>query len=239
MAAASSSRDARGYRRSAATLPGHHAGRSPRNRGRRYPADPPTIEELVGILGACAPTPTGRRLRALVVVLWRSGLRISEALELDERDLDPRTGAIVVRSGKGGRRRIVGMDPWGWVQIEPWLEERQQLPRGPVFCVMQGSTAGRRLAATSVRVALRKLAKEAGIRRRLAPHQFRHLHAIELVREGVPVHILQRQLGHANLAVTTVYLSSVAPEELLAVAQTRRPPSVLVTSFLAGLPGGA
>ena len=224
--------DARGYRRSEATIPGFHRGRVPRNRGRRYPADPPTTEEIIALLRACPDTPTGRRTRALIVVLWRSGLRISEALALEERDLDPDAGSITVRRGKGGKRRVVGMDPWAWSQISPWLEERLEYPRGALFCVMAGPTAGRHLSASAVRATLRQLASSCGIRRRIAPHQFRHFHAVELVREGVPVHILQRQLGHANLAVTTVYLSSVAPEEVLAVAQRRRPPSVAVGHLL-------
>src|SRR6059036_2080407 len=70
------------------------------------------------------------------------------------------------------------------------------------------------------------------IRRRIAPHQLRHCHAVELVREGVPVHILQRQLGHANLAVTTIYLSSVAAEEVLAASHHRPPPTVAVAHLL-------
>jgi integrase len=90
--------DARGYRRSRATVAGFHAGRPPRNR--RYPADPPTTDEIVRLIRGCAATPSGVRLRALVVVLCRSGLRISEALALEERDLDPTSGSITVRRGK-------------------------------------------------------------------------------------------------------------------------------------------
>jgi site-specific recombinase XerD len=56
----------------------------------------------------------GFRLRALIVVLWRSGLRIQEALALGEHDLDARRGSLLVRYGKGGRRREIGMDAWGW-----------------------------------------------------------------------------------------------------------------------------
>ena len=95
-----------------------------------------------------------------------------------------------------------------------------------------GPTAGRPLAAGAVPDQLRRLQRACGIRRRIAPHQLRHCHAVELVREGVPVHILQRQLGHGNLAVTTVYLSSVAPEEVLAVAHNRRPPTVQITNLI-------
>jgi integrase len=56
----------------------------------------------------------GTRLRALIVVLWRAGLRIHEALALGESDLDRRRGSLLVRRGKGGRPREVGMDEWAW-----------------------------------------------------------------------------------------------------------------------------
>jgi integrase len=65
-----------------------------------------------------------RRLRALLVVLWRAGLRIHEALALGEADLDPRRGSVLVRRGKGGRRRDVGMDDWAWEQLLLWLTVR-------------------------------------------------------------------------------------------------------------------
>jgi site-specific recombinase XerC len=51
-------------------------------------------------------------------------LRVQEALALAEAELDQRRGAVLVRRGKGGRRREVGMDPWGWTELEPWLEVR-------------------------------------------------------------------------------------------------------------------
>jgi integrase len=55
----------------------------------------------------------------MIVVLWRAGLRIQEALALAEHDLDDRRGSLLVRKGKGGRRREVGMDEWGWEQLRP------------------------------------------------------------------------------------------------------------------------
>jgi site-specific recombinase XerD len=86
--------------------------------------------------------PAGLRVRGLIVVLWRAGLRVSEALALAEGDLEPGRGAILVRQGKGGRRREVGMDDWGWRQLEPWLKCRLQMPVGALFCVINGPTAG-------------------------------------------------------------------------------------------------
>jgi integrase len=91
--------DAAGRRRSPATLPGYHAGRPPRNKGIRYPADPPTAEEIVAVM---RHAPDGRhawRVRAMIVVLWRAGLRIQEALALAEHDLDHRR-SLLVRNGR-------------------------------------------------------------------------------------------------------------------------------------------
>jgi integrase len=91
--------DAAGHRRSPATLPGYHQGRPPRNKGEQYPADPPAIEEIVCVMRSIGDRADGHRLRALVVLLWRAGLRISEALALHEGDLDRARGAVLVRRG--------------------------------------------------------------------------------------------------------------------------------------------
>jgi hypothetical protein len=71
-------------------MPGYHRGRAPRNKGLRYPADPPTIEEIVAVMRAAGDGPDGARLCALIVMLWRAGLRISEALDLAKRILTAR-----------------------------------------------------------------------------------------------------------------------------------------------------
>jgi hypothetical protein len=140
--------NAAGRRRSPVTLPGHLAGRPPRNKGLRYPPDPPTVEEIVAVMRQAGDHAHGARLRALIVLLWRAGLRINEALTVTEHDLDARLGAILVRHGKGGRRREVGMDPWGWDHLRPWVELRMAMPVGPLLCVIEGPTRGRPWAAT-------------------------------------------------------------------------------------------
>ena len=63
--------DAAGRRRSPATMPRYHAGRAPGNKGQRYPADPPTVEEIIAVMRQTAHDRHGARLRALIVVLWR------------------------------------------------------------------------------------------------------------------------------------------------------------------------
>jgi integrase len=179
--------DAAGHRRSLVTLPGFDEGRAPRNKGRRYLADPPTVEEIIAVMRQAGSGADGVRLRALIVLLWRAGVRIGEALDLAEADLDAARGAVLVRRGKGGRRREVGMDRWAWSQLESWLAVRRRLPVGALLCVIRGASAGRHwdpILGSKAAGAGRKL--RAGVRRRFAPHQLRHAHAVELAHEGVP-----------------------------------------------------
>jgi len=75
---------------------------------------------------------------------------------------------------------MVGMDDWGWEHVARWAEHRVKLPIGPLFCILAGPTRGRGWSATAARGELRRLAAQAGVRRRFAPHQLRHAHAIEM-----------------------------------------------------------
>jgi hypothetical protein len=84
--------DSAGRRRSPATLPGFHAGRAPRNKGMLYPADPPTVEEIVCVMRHASENAHGFRLQAMIVMLWRCGLRVQEALALGEHDLTNSAG---------------------------------------------------------------------------------------------------------------------------------------------------
>ena len=162
--------DAAGDQQSPVTMPGYHQGRPPKNKGQRFPADPPPVEEIIAVMRATGNGADGARLRALIIVLWRAGLRLSEALDLAETDLDRSRGAVLVRAGKGGRRREVGMDRWAWDQLTTYLEVRAALPVGALFCVLHGPTAGRRWEASAARRQLRRTAEAAGVRRRFAPH---------------------------------------------------------------------
>jgi site-specific recombinase XerD len=201
-------------------------------KGLHYPADPPTVQEIIAVRREADTDRHGARVRALIVVLWRGGLRIQEALSLSERDLDPQRGSLLVRNGKGGRRREIGMDGWGWEQLRPWLAARIELPIGPMFCVIDGPTRGRPWSSAAVRTELRRLAAQAGVRRRFTPHQLRHAHAVELAREGVPLNIIQRQLGHVNLGTTSVYLQGIDTEEIIAAVNSRRAPMMPASAGL-------
>ena len=215
-----------GRRRSPATLSAFHQGRPPRNKGLHYPADPPTVEGIIAVMRAAGNGPDGTRLRGLIMILWRAGLRISEALALTESDLDAGRGAILVRHGKGGKRREVGMDRCPWMQLAPWLQHRQTLPLGALFCVLRGPTRGRPWSPAGVRTQLHDAAANAGVRRRFAPHQLRHAHAVEMSREGVSLLVIQRQLGHADLAITSVYLRGIDNTEIVHAVHERPAPMI-------------
>jgi site-specific recombinase XerD len=233
MSSAQQTLDVAGRRRSPATMPGFRAGKAPRNKGQRYPADPPTVDEIVAVMRHASNALHGGRLNGLIVVLWRAGLRINEALSLTESDLDQRRGSILIRHGKNDRRREVGMDAWAWSALEPWLTERTKLPAGPLFCVIVGRTRGHAWSATAARLELHRAALEAGVRRRFAPHQLRHAHAVELLHEGIPLPLIQRQLGHSHLSTTGTYLQGIDTEEIISTVRARPAPMMHASAGLA------
>ena len=141
-------------------------------------------------------------------------------------------GAILVRHGKGDKRREVGMDEWGWEQLRPWLDHRSQMPVGVLLCVINGPTSGRPWSGPAARTQLRRLALNAGVRRRFAPHQLRHAHAVEMAREGVPLNVIQRQLGHADLGVTSIYFQGIDNTEVISAVHSRRPPTMPASAGL-------
>ena len=175
---------------------------------------------------AAGDAPDGVRLRGVIIVLWRAGLRISEALTLNETDLDSDRGALLIRHGKGDKRREVGMDHWAWSHLEPWLQLRRTLPVGRMFCVVRGSTRGQPCAAAGIRAQLHHAAVAAGVRRRFAPHQLRHAHAVEMSREGISIIVIQRQLGHADLAITSRYLRGIDNTEIIHAVHQRPEPMI-------------
>jgi Phage integrase family len=118
------------------------------------------------------------------------------------------------------------MDRWAWGQLEPRLETRRLLPIGALLCVIHGPTAGRHWEASAARKQLHHAAAAAGVRRRFAPHQLRHAHAVEMAREGVPLVVIQRQLGHANLGITSVYLQGIDSAEIIDTVHGRTSPVI-------------
>lgn len=207
--------------RPAVTMPGYHKGREPANKGKKFPAEVLTPTEIAALYRQISSTASiGIRNRALITVLYRAGLRHAEALGLYPKDVDLVTGAVAVLHGKGDRRRTVGIDPGACEVIRAWVERRSQLGFGSsvsLFCTLQGAT----MKASYLKELLPKLAREAGIEKRVHPHGLRHTHAYELMMEGVEIPVIQRQLGHVSLATTSIYLNHIAPKQVIETMRKR------------------
>ena len=194
--------------------------REPANKGQKYPAEVPTPGEVGALMKACSrKAPTGVRNRALIATLYRAGLRCQEALDLRLRDVDRDAGTIRIRNGKGEKARTVGIDPSALAVVERWIDIRTEIGGngGPLFSTLKGGP----VAASYVRALLPRLARKVGIDRRVHPHSLRHAHAVGLAREGVPVPMIQQQLGHASLGTTTRYLAGLSPEETIRAIRRR------------------
>ncbi len=181
-----------------------------------------TEAEALALLRACSlHAPTGIRNRALIAVLWRCGLRLAEALALELRDVDLQAGTIHVRSGPGAKSRTVGVDEQTGALLAHWLDRRRGLrsgARAPVFCTLQGAA----IDSSYVRRLLPRLARKAGITRRVHAHGLRHTYASELAREHTPIDVIRAALGHSTLAVTDRYLRDVAPSHVIDTMRARR-----------------
>jgi site-specific recombinase XerD len=193
----------------------------PANKGQRYPAEILTADEVRALITACSNrAPTGVRNRALLVLLYRAGCRISEALRLLPKDLDRAAGTATVLRGKGGRRRTIGLDPGAFAVVERWLDVRAKRGisgRAPIICTLKGKP----VATAYVRGLMPRLARRARIEKRVHAHGLRHTHAAELAHEGHPMNLIQAQLGHASLATTNRYLAHIAPAQLIAAMRAR------------------
>lgn len=158
-------------------------------------------------------------------MLFGAGLRIAEALALQPKDLDLDAGAITVHHDKGAKRRVVGIEEAACAILREWLAVRERLrpPRfAPLFCQITRGKIGAPVAQAHVRQMLRRRAGRAGIDKRIHPHGFRHSHAVELAADGLPIHVIQMQLGHANAATTSHYIAHLRPEEVIAAIRSRR-----------------
>ena len=188
---------------------------------KKFPVEILTDEEVQKLLVACRPrSNTGARNMALITVLYRGGLRIAEALKLRPGDIDPAAGTIRVLHGKGSRARTVGLDPGAMAMLSLWIERRRRhnlSASGPLFCTL----LGRPLHGGYVRNLMPRLAGKAGVHKRVHCHGLRHTHAAQLASEGVPINVIQKQLGHGNVATTSRYIDHIQPVQVIEAMQAR------------------
>jgi site-specific recombinase XerD len=191
----------------------------------KLPPEVLTTAEVESLMEAAGPSRTGARNRALIVLLWRGGLRLAEALSLQPKDVDAETGRVRILRGKGQRTRTTVLDPGAVAVVREWMAEREKLstrPLSPIVCTL----AGRTVSQSYVRSMLRRLAKQAGVTKRVHAHGLRHTFAHELASEGAPVHYVRDLLGHTSLGTTDTYLRALGAGPAVEWAAGRDPISV-------------
>jgi integrase/recombinase XerD len=213
------------HTRSPIVMPGYRKGQHPDNYGLRLPPEPLTRDEIERLLKVMGRGPCGDRNRALVVLMWRSGLRVSEALALYPKDIDRIGGTVTVLRGKGARRRQVAIDDYTIARLDRWMAVRAKLgltDRKPLFCCVDVRTRGKPMYSSYVRMMLKQRGELAGIGggnyrdgtrwgKRVHPHGLRHTMAFELLQEKADVGTIRAQLGHSQLATTFRYCDHLAP----------------------------
>lgn len=203
---------------------GSSTGDEPGNKGRKFPAEVLAPDEVAAILAQCSPqSRTGVRNRALFTLLYRSGLRISEALALKPSGVDFRQHALRVLHGKGDKATTRGFHPSADDALMRWIDTRKTLGlrNGPLFCTLRGGE----LSDRYVRNLLHRLADEAGIDKRVHPHGLRHTFAVELEQAGTPVTTISKLLGHSSTSVTSRYLDHLTNDQAVsALSAVELPP---------------
>jgi site-specific recombinase XerD len=194
---------------------GQRPGQPAPNKGRKYPAEPLTPAEVTAIISQCSQrAPTGIRNRALLTLLYRSGLRISEILAARPADVDMRKHSIRLLGTKSGHAQTRGFHPTADDALGRWLDTRRALgiTGRRLFCTLAGGP----LSEDYVRGLLRRLGAKAGVDKRVHPHGFRHTFAVELEAAGTSVTVISKLLGHSSVAVTARYLDHLTNGQAIA-----------------------
>lgn len=195
---------------------GQEPGRPAPNAGKKYPPEILTTAEVGAILGQCSRrAPTGIRNRAMLTLLYRSGLRVSELLALRPADVDQDAHALRLLDTKSGQAQTRGYHPDADDALARWADTRRQLGlgrRGRLFCTLAGGP----VSDDYVRGMLRRLAARADVGKRVHPHGLRHTFAAELERAGTPVTTISKLLGHSSVAVTARYLQHLTNGQAIA-----------------------
>ncbi len=159
--------------------------------------------------------PTGLRNRAILEVMYRGGLRVSEVVKLRAPDIRWKQGIIEVHNGKGGRDRNVPVrsETIGWLQA--WGEKRPKRARF-FFCTL----AGKRLAVRYIQAMVERMAGRSGVQCRVSPHTLRHTYATEMLDQGFTIREVQMLLGHSSVQTTQIY-THVRPADIAAKIQAQ------------------
>lgn len=175
--------------------------------GRRLPPDTLSFREVEAILGAPETgDPLGVRDRAILEVLYSSGIRRGEAASLELRDLNTERRALAIRHGKGNRDRFVPVGERALRWTRDYIENaRPLLECDPGEQALFLTGYGRAFSPGSLGFLVRKYVERAGIQRRGSCHLLRHACATHMLEGGADIRVIQELLGHAKLETTFLY----------------------------------
>jgi site-specific recombinase XerD len=179
------------------------------NADKRYPAQLLTPAEVQAMIGLCSTrAPTGIRNRAMLMLLYRSGLRVSELTQLRPSGVDLAHHSLRLLDTKSGTAQTRGFHPSATDALARWMDVRKErgIKGGTLFCTLDG----RPMHEQYVRNLLHRLGLKAGIDKRVHPHGLRHTFAFELQEAGTPVVVISKLLGHSSIAVTARYLDHLS-----------------------------
>jgi integrase/recombinase XerD len=165
----------------------------------------------------------GLRDRAILELLYGTGIRVGECERLDNTDLDLAAGTLLIRDGKGKKDRVVPVMAVASAALDLYSREsRPELVRRSSPLALFLARGGRRLTVQAIEKLVRSHAEAAGIRERVIPHALRHACATHLLRGGADIRHVQALLGHKNLNTTARY-TKVAVTDLRAVIERAHP----------------
>ena len=173
--------------------------------GRSLP-DALSLDEVEALLSAPSDdTPEAARDRAMLELLYASGVRVGELVSLDLEDIDLEQ-SFVRCFGKGSKERMIPIHQQAEAALRTYLVEgRPRLAKNGVGQALFLSQSGKRLSRQGFWLILKGLAGRAGIQRKVTPHTLRHSFATHLLRGGAPLRHVQELLGHASITTTQVY----------------------------------
>lgn len=149
--------------------------------------------------------PEGHRNRAIIEMLYGSGLRVSELTELRLSNIYRKEGYMRIL-GKGSKQRLVPISPVADEQFGYWLKDRSQLDIKPEASdIAFLNHYGRQLTRAMIFTIVKRLAEAAGIRKTISPHTLRHSFATHLLQNGADLRIIQQLLGHESIVTTEIY----------------------------------
>ena len=196
--------------------------RNPR-RDRKLPHFLSTDEVGKLLVAPPATTPMGLRDRAILETMYSAGLRVSEAVGMNDGDIDLAEGLVRIR-GKGRRERLAPLGSFALKSLTRWQRVRRlssKEPAGPLAPVFTNKF-GRRLTTRSVHRMLLKYLKLTGLDLRTTPHTLRHSFATHLLDRGADIRSVQELLGHKSLVTTQIY-THVSTAGLRAVYEKAHP----------------